>query len=147
RSGGSGRLLGREKQPDVQPEAGIGARIGAFLIDIVVVLALTYFFGSMVWYFGDKTFATASRTTEIAAGLLVFVIIDALYFFGSWETIGTTLGMSLFGLQIVRTDDTRAGVLQLIQRYLIFLVLHLPAGIPLIASLVAARSADPPRAW
>lgn len=146
-SGGSVRLLGREMQPDVQPEAGIGARIGAFLIDIVVVLALTYFFGSMVWYFGDKTFANASWTTEIAAGLLVFVIIDALYFFGSWETIGTTLGMSLFGLQIVRTDDTRAGVLQLIQRYLIFLVLHLPAGIPLIASLVAARSADPPRAW
>jgi len=146
-SGGSVKLLGREMQPDVQPEAGIGARIGAFLVDIVVVLVLTYFFGSLVWYFGDKTFATASQATEIAAGLLVFVIIDALYFFGSWQTLGATLGMSLFGLQVVRADDARAGAWSLLRRYPIFLALHLPAGIPLLASLWAARRADPPRAW
>jgi ABC-type uncharacterized transport system ATPase subunit len=146
-TGGSVRLLGREMQPDVQPEAGIMARIGAFVIDIVVVLLLTYFLGYFVWYFGDTTFANVSQATEIAAGLLVFLVIDALYFLGSWEAMGTTLGKSLFGLQIVRADDTRAGLWSLFLRYLIFLALHVPAGIPLLASLAAARGGDPPRAW
>ena len=144
---GSVKLLGKEMRPEVQPEAGIMARIGAFVIDILVVLLLTYFFGYFVWYFGDKTLANASQATEIVAGLLVFVGVDALYFFGSWQTMGTTLGLSIFGLQIVRHDDKRAGMLQLFQRYVIFLLLHLPAGIPLLASLWAARRADPPRAW
>jgi len=144
---GSVDLLGRELQPEEQPEAGLSARIAAFLIDAVIVLALAYFLGYFVWYLNEGALQAASAAARVGTAALVFVVVDALYFLGSWIAAGNTVGMALFSLKVVDRRDEKAPRFKLAQRYLIFLLLHAPAGIPLLLSYALARRRMPPRTW
>jgi ABC-type uncharacterized transport system ATPase subunit len=146
-SGGSVRLLGTELQPDHQPDGGIGPRMTAFVIDMVIVAVLAYFFGYFIWYFSENSLAGASGATRIAVAALIYVIFDALYFLGSWETAGETFGMTQFSLEIVDHGEHKAGLGRLIQRYGLFLLLRVPLLVPYLVSLALARR-DPERcAW
>ncbi|MBI5959685.1 MAG: ATP-binding cassette domain-containing protein, partial [Chloroflexi bacterium] len=96
--GGTVRLLGLELQPDCQPIAQWRHRLIAFVIDTAAVAALTYFFAYFVWYFSDDQLYEASAFTQIMTALLVFTVIDMIWFLGGWLAGGGTVGMSLFSL-------------------------------------------------
>ncbi len=146
-SGGSVKLLGTELQPDHQPESSIRPRAVAFVIDMVIVAILAYFFGYFIWYFSEESLSNASSATLIATGALIYVIFDALYFLGSWEATGKTIGMMQFSLEIVDYNEHKAGLGRLIQRYGLFLLLRVPLFVPYLASLVMARNDPERRTW
>jgi ABC-type uncharacterized transport system ATPase subunit len=146
-SSGSVKLLGTELQPNEQPEGGLGPRVVAFVIDTLIVAVLAYFFGYFVWYFGDKRLSGASAVTQIGVAVLVYVLIDGLYFLGSWGASGTTIGMAQFSLEVVDLHDHRPGLSRLIERYLLFLALRVPLFVLYLGSLVMARRDPARRAW
>ncbi|GAB4413413.1 MAG: hypothetical protein Kow00106_08280 [Anaerolineae bacterium] len=139
-AGGTVKLLGRALQPERQPAARLRSRALALAIDLLVVLAMTYFFGYFVAYFRDQSL-------DLALAAPVALVMDALYFLGGWAWTGTTLGMALFGLEVVDQHDRRPSALRLVQRYLIFLLLRLPLLIPLILSAWAARRDADRQSW
>ena len=146
-TGGSVELLGTELQPDTQPPGGLRQRVAAMVIDLVFVCMLSYFIGYFVWYFNDATLENGSTATQIAAGALIFSIIDGVYFLGSWISTGRTLGMSLFSLEVVDADEHRPGALKLVERAAIFLALHLPFAVPMMISFVLASGDPEGRGW
>ena len=139
-AGGMVKLLGRALQPERQPAARWLARALALAIDLLVVIAATYFFGYFVAYFRDQSL-------DLALAAPVALIIDVLYFLGGWSGPGMTLGMALFGLEVVDRHDRQPSVFRLIQRYLIFLLLRLPLLVPLALSAWAARRDDDGQSW
>jgi ABC-type uncharacterized transport system ATPase subunit len=146
-SGGSVQLLGMELQPDVQPEGQLWTRVWAFVIDMAIVLGLTYFVAYFVSYFGESTFEDTSTATRIAVVVGVGILVDALYFLGGWKVAASTVGMALFSLQIATIDDKKPRFPRLILRYLIFLALRLPLGIPALISFALARQDAQHRNW
>jgi ABC-type uncharacterized transport system ATPase subunit len=144
---GSVRLLGVELQPDVQPAGGIRQRAAAFLIDMGIVGVLAYLFGYFVAYFGESTFANASTATRVFGALVVLILVDALYFFGSWKAAARTIGMSFFSLEIANEQDKHPGTLRLALRYLIWLALRLPAFVPALISFALATRDPERRNW
>jgi ABC-type uncharacterized transport system ATPase subunit len=139
-AGGTVKLLGRALQPERQPAARLGAHVLALVIDLLVVIAATYFFGYFVAYFRDQSL-------DLALAAPVALVIDALYFLGGWAWAGTTLGMALFGLEVVDRHDRQPSALRLVQRYLLLLLLRLPLLIPLLASIGAARRDADCQSW
>ncbi len=139
-AGGTVKLLGRALQPERQPAARLGVRAVALAIDLLMVLAATYFFGYFVAYFRDQSL-------DFALAAPVALVLDVLYFLGSWASVGTTLGMALFGLEVVDQHDRQPSAFRLVQRYLLFLLLRLPLLIPLILSAWAARRDADRQSW
>ncbi len=138
---GSVRLLGMDLQPDEQPEGGLWQRAAAFVADMLLVALLAYLIGFFTWHFNDGRLS-------LWGGVLVAVLVDAAYFFGSWAGFGSTLGMALFGLEIVQIEhDARPGAFTLLQRYLLYLALRVPALVPLVITFMAARQSTTGRCW
>ena len=136
--GGSVKLLGVDLQPERQPAAPPRTRIAALVLDTLIVAVLSYFIGYFVWYFRDNSLG-------VSGAALTVVIVDALYFLGSWLATGATIGLALFGLAITNRDDSPAPALRLFQRYVIVLALRLPALIPLIVAQL--RADEDQTAW
>ncbi len=133
---GSVRLLGMELQPDEQPEGGLSARAAALVIDMLVVALFAYFIGYFTWYFNGGSLS-------VPAAALVFLLVDAAYFLGSWAGFGGTLGMLLFGLEVTERDrDHRPNMLKLAERYVLYTLLRLPLFAPLVITFLAARQSD-----
>jgi ABC-type uncharacterized transport system ATPase subunit len=146
-SGGSVCLLGTELQPETQPEGHFWPRVAAAVIDLVAVAALSYFVGYFVWYFSSKTLQGTTTLTRIAVGVLVAVVVDAFYTLGGWLTGGRTVGMALFGLEVVDRHDREPGALRLFERYVIFLVLRLALLVPLLLTWALAYRDSRHRYW
>ncbi|HML24429.1 MAG TPA: RDD family protein [Aggregatilinea sp.] len=146
-TGGTVNLLGVELQPDVQPTGSIWARAAAFVIDMVIVGMLAYFVNYFIFYFGEGTFDKASTATKVATVLIGAVVVDVLYFLGSWKAASKTIGMSFFSLEIATHDDHKPGILPLAARYLIILVLRLVAVVPAVISFVLALRDPAHRNW
>ena len=91
--------------------------------------------------------AGTSSATRIAAAALIYLIFDALYFLGSWETTGKTMGMIQFSLEIVDHDEHKAGPGRLVQRYVLFLLLRVPLFVPYLVSLALVRNDPEGRTW
>lgn len=144
---GSVRLLGVELQPDVQPTGGLWQRAAAFVIDMVLVGAIAYLLGYFVAYFGESTFQNASTATRVAGALIVLIVVDAIYFLGSWKAAARTLGMSFFSLEIANEQDKRPNTLRLVMRYLVWLALRLPVFIPAVVSFALAQRDPEQRNW
>ncbi|MEB2286775.1 MAG: ATP-binding cassette domain-containing protein [Anaerolineae bacterium] len=135
-AGGSVHLLGKALQSERQPAGRPGARMVAFALDLVAAVAAIYFTAYFTAYF---------RNEGMSVGLVapVALIVDALYFLGSWLAKSRTLGMALVGLELADQHDRQPGPLQLLQRYVAFVVLRVPLFIPLLVMAWAAlRDAD-----
>jgi ABC-type uncharacterized transport system ATPase subunit len=146
-SGGSVCLLGTELQPETQPEGGFWPRVAAVVIDLIAVAALSYFVGYFVWYFSSQTLRDTGTLTQIAVGVLVAVIVDSFYTLGGWLAGGHTVGMALFGLEVVDRHDREPGTLRLFERYVIFLVLRLALLVPMLLTWALAYRDSRQRYW
>ncbi len=140
-TGGAVRLLGMELQPDEQPDGRLWPRLAALVLDMALVALMAYFVGFFVWYFRDGRLG-------IASAVVVTLLVDALYFLGSWAGTGATLGMAVFGLEVSETEsDTRPNALRLLRRYLAFTALRLPLFAPLLVAFQRARRTGKTRCW
>src|SRR5690606_16331092 len=104
-------------------------------------------FGYFVAYFGESTFANASTATRVFGALVVLILVDALYFFGSWKAAARTISMSFFSLEIANEQDKHPGTLRLALRYLIWLALRLPVFVPALVSFALAARDPERRNW
>ena len=110
---------------------GFGKRLGAFLIDCVLVWVVAFFGGSTIGGMlglgagaamssGDadamKGMAMAGAIGAVAGVIIAVAVVGTVYFLIEGFT-GWTLGKLILGIQIGNQDGTRAGTGQLLARY------------------------------
>jgi len=89
--------------------AGFITRLFAWIVDQLIIFGLSW----LTHYIGNFVIESFSFTNPTYEGLmqitiyLVNIVIFWVYFIGSWMVSGQTLGKSLFGLRVVRTDGKR----------------------------------------
>jgi ABC-type uncharacterized transport system ATPase subunit len=139
-AGGSVRLLGRALQSERQPAGPPGARAVALALDMITVATIAYFAGYFTAYFRNESFG-------IGLAVPVALIVDALYFLGSWLAKSRTLGMALVGLELADQQDRRPSPPRLVQRYLAFTALRIPLFVPLLVMAWASRRDADRQTW
>lgn len=125
------------------PLAGVMTRFLAWLMDLVVVLALTALVSKVV-----MIFALVSADMGQSLQMLGFFVISTGYTFTcEWRMRGQTVGKRLFGIRVVDAEGLRLRVSQLILRNLLRAADMLPlayavGGVSLLLSSKAQRLGD-----
>ena len=96
-------------------------RIGAALIDIVVIVALAVLFAVL---FGESRSGEGSVSIRLDGGpALAYLVVALGYFFLSEAMTGQTLGKRILGIRVVRlADGSRASAAQVAVRTVLRLV-------------------------
>jgi len=102
------------------PTEVLGRRIGAGLIDLVVVVALLVVLGLLI---GESETGDGGAQVSLNGGpALVWVALSLLYYFAFEAMTGRTLGKRLLGLRVAAADGGRAGAGQIAVRTALRLV-------------------------
>ncbi len=119
------------------PAEVLGRRIGAALVDLVVVVALVVVLGLLI---GESESGNGRVQVSLNGGpALVGFALALLYYFASEAISGRTLGKRLLGVRVAAAGGGRAGVGQIAVRtafrlidgigfYLIGLIVVLASG-------------------
>ena len=110
--------------PTSEPAEVVGRRIGAALLDIVV-LALIFIVVGLLLGEGETGDGSAEITLE-TGGTLIYGAIVLLYYFLGEAISGQTLGKRALGVAVTRTDGSRAGPGAIAGRTILRLVDSLP---------------------
>lgn len=106
------------------PTDVLGRRVGAALLDIVVLGVLFVILGLLI---GDTNTEGSSASVNLSGGpALLFFALSLLYYFIPEATSGRTLGKRLLGLRVVREDGGAAGAGAVAGRTLLRVVDSLP---------------------
>ena len=106
----------------------LGRRIGAGLLDLIVLLVLFIVVGLLI---GDTKSGDGNVSVNLGGGpSLVFLALALLYYFALETTSGRTLGKRMLGIRVVSADGGEAGagkiavrtVLRVIDGILFYLV-------------------------
>ena len=92
----------------------LGRRIGAGLIDLMVVVALLVVLGFLIGE--SETGDGGAQVSLNGAPALVWAVLSLLYYFASEAITGRTLGKHLLGLRVAAADGERAGAGQIAVR-------------------------------
>ena len=102
------------------PTEVLGRRIGAALVDLVVVVVLLVVLGILI---GDSESGNGSaQVTLDGAPALIWLALSLLYYFAFESISGRTLGKRLLGVRVAAVDGGRAGVGQVAIRTVLRLV-------------------------
>ncbi len=99
-------------------KAGLFARLIAFIIDGFTLSILSSIISFIVILIADIDLSLSndffSVVSNTASGVLVITIalLEFLYFGFLWSLYGTTFGMSLFNIKVVRKDGSYPGFLR-----------------------------------
>jgi uncharacterized RDD family membrane protein YckC len=119
------------------PTEVLGRRIGAGLVDLLVVIALLVVLGLLI---GESESGNGGAQVSLNGGpALVWAALSLLYYFASEAISGRTLGKRLLGVRVAAAGGGRAGVGQIAVRtafrlidgigfYLIGLIVVLVSG-------------------
>ncbi len=107
------------------PAEVVGRRIGAALIDIVLIFVLFILLGLALGE-GEASDGNASVTLEDGEFVL-FLTLMLLYYFATEAAWGRTLGKRLLGLKVLRVDGSPAGAGAVAGRTVLRLIDMLPA--------------------
>jgi uncharacterized RDD family membrane protein YckC len=108
----------------VEEEDLLGRRIGAALIDLVLLGGLGLILGLTI---GEYSFAGPGFTVLLTGTrFLLYLALVLLYYFAAEATSGQTVGKRLLGLRVVRTDGSRPSVGAIAGRTLLRIVDWLP---------------------
>ena len=104
---------------DVAPYAGAVTRLAAYVVDVTAMSSLLAAGSAVVAYLvavvtGHRLELSSDRDLA-GIGLAIWWVV---YFAGSWATAGSTLGMALFGLRVVRADRAPVSALAALVRAL-----------------------------
>lgn len=96
-------------------KAGLFARLIAFIIDGFALSILSSIISFIVILLADIDLSLSnahiSVVSDTAAGVLALslIILEFLYFGILWSVYGTTVGMSIFNIKVVRKDRLPIG--------------------------------------
>ena len=99
-------------------KAGLFARLIAFLIDGFALSILSSIISFIVIVIADVDLTLSndhlSIVSETAAQVLAItlILLEFLYFGFLWSFYGSTVGMRIFNIKVVRTDGTSPGFLR-----------------------------------
>ncbi len=103
-------------------KAGFWIRVGAYLIDVVIVLVVGSILNSIL---GVDPIAGANGLGQL---------ISIVYFVVFWSSTGggQTLGMRILNLKVIKTDGSELTLVQAVIRYVGLIISAIPFGIGLI---------------
>jgi len=130
--------------------AGPISRLGAFLIDVVILILvvglISAFVSSTLNLFGltDLLHNFLRSGGPLATALLIFValfnfLVIAVYFVGGWHLAGTTVGDALMGLRVVSVSGERVSLWRSIMRLIGFVLSAVVLFIGFIWALFDSR--------
>ncbi|HEX8645845.1 MAG TPA: RDD family protein [Thermoleophilaceae bacterium] len=89
------------------PSDALGRRIGAALIDLLILVVLFIVLGILLGE-GETDDGSASISLE-GGGALLYFLLTLAYYAGTEAAWGATVGKRLLGLVVVTADGSRAG--------------------------------------
>src|SRR5438132_1467947 len=95
------RLEARPQERVFQP-AGVLPRLVAFIVDLIILGAVTFVIG-IIWQATLPLNSSIKLDLELLWLYLGVFIVWAVYFIGFWSVLGGTPAMRIFNLQIVDT--------------------------------------------
>lgn len=101
------RLLHRHRRP---PWAGICTRAVGLVVDALLAQLLFLSIAGTIALIAALTVGDQHSWLAGAVGGIVWVVLQAAYFGGSWSTIGATPGMALVGVRVVDHSGATPGV-------------------------------------
>jgi len=102
----------------------IGRRIGAALIDILVLSVIFVFVAATI---GDSNVGDGNASFQLRNGQALVFAVLALVYYGLAEALtGQTLGKKLLGLKVVSEDGSDARTGQIVIRTLLRVVDQIP---------------------
>ena len=120
--------------------AGFASRFAAFAVDVGVSL------GVFLLALAAVTFAARVLTGKDIAWnrgdvwvVIAYAVWEFIYFAYSWAASGTTAGMALFGVRVVRADGTGASARRAVARTLAFPLSFLFLGLGFTGILLGGR--------
>ncbi|MGH3062167.1 MAG: RDD family protein, partial [Gaiellaceae bacterium] len=106
------------------PEDLLGRRIGAALMDLVLLVAV---FAILAATIGESSLEGSSFSFELdGTGAALYLGLVLVYYFALEAAIGQTVGKLLLGLRVIRADGSRPSVVAVAVRTLLRIVDWLP---------------------
>jgi uncharacterized RDD family membrane protein YckC len=120
----------------IYPRASFRRRLGAYLIDVLLVRVLCFVLQAAGDAIGLATAhqvfnpsTLSSRTTPTAWGMTISLIVPLVYFVAGWTLTGRTPGYATLGMRLVKDTGAPVGVGTALGRYLAEIVSILPLGL------------------
>jgi uncharacterized RDD family membrane protein YckC len=101
---GAATAVRQEASPAFAPKAGFWRRTGAYLIDTILVLALSFLVGIVVGLLGVAMHLREGDMNLIAQLAGNLLSLGYFLYFWSGRGAGQTLGMKRLGIRVIRTD-------------------------------------------
>ena len=96
-------------------KAGLFARLIAFIIDGFVISLIVSIVSFIVVLIADIDLSLSNEHLSVVSNtastvlVITLTFLEFLYFGFLWGTYGTTLGMAVFNIKVVRSDETPVG--------------------------------------
>lgn len=104
---------------------GFGPRLLAVLIDGAMVgflsFMLAFFIGLIAIFTNQVNTSQDSSVLELLTVLSLF-IFSVIYYVGFWTNEGQTMGNTIIGLKVIRTDGSHLSVGQALLRYIGYII-------------------------
>ena len=110
------------------PVIGFGRRLVATLIDMLVIGFLTFIMVvaySFLLVLGDSFTAYEYQAREIPVDTVFIwsgLILSVVYFVGYWAKSGQTVGKTVTGIRIVKTDGSQMSIGHALLRYIGYII-------------------------
>lgn len=126
---------------------GIGARLGALLIDAVVIACALLAAGMLISALGLSSSSGESEPPGATAVSLVWVLFAMVYHPVCWYLFGATAGQKALGLRLAQAySGEPLGIGGVLVRYIIFSFVTVVIPLGVISGITASQ--DPfKRAW
>lgn len=126
---------------------GIGERLGALMIDGVILVCSLFALALLVTAVGGSGSSSRSDSPAVTAIGLIWWFLVLIYHPACWWVFGSTPGQKALGLRVAQASNGQAlGIGAVLIRYLIFAIVTVIVPLGLISGVMA--SSDPfKRAW
>jgi uncharacterized RDD family membrane protein YckC len=103
---------------------GFGRRLGAAAIDALIVIFLAWVFAILASVVGWLFTMFNSNNPPPVQALIIgsALVVSVVYFIGAWAKNGATIGQSLLGMVVVRTDGSKLNFTAALLRYIGYLI-------------------------
>ena len=120
--------------------AGFASRFLSFVVDIIVITAVFLVVLAAIWFSAKILTGTSIAFNHGNIWVLIgYVIWAFIYFARSWGANGRTVGMALFGVQVVRSDGGDVNERKAALRTLVFPLSFLFLGLGFLGIVFGDR--------
>ena len=130
----------RLKAKTRQPHAPVGYRLGAFLVDLVIMASIDVGVLQLTTRLSGLTLETVEMLPVVPL-VVFFLLLNTGYVMILTALSGQTLGKMLFGIRVIRKDGEAASFLNVFLRTVAYAFSVLPAGLGLIGMFFGSRRA------